>query len=79
MDNSASLWVTMGLLSALGFRHGLDPDHIATVDGLTRMRARRSCCATFAKRSFKRRTAGDAWRLDMRQTDWVMEVAACLQ
>ncbi len=38
MDNSASLWVTMGLLSALGFRHGLDPDHIATVDGLTRMR-----------------------------------------
>ena len=38
MDDTASLWVTMGLLMALGFRHGLDPDHIATVDGLTRMR-----------------------------------------
>jgi high-affinity nickel-transport protein len=38
MDTNASLWVTMGLLTALGFRHGLDPDHIATVDGLTRMR-----------------------------------------
>lgn len=38
MDSNASLWVTLGLLLALGFRHGLDPDHIATVDGLTRMR-----------------------------------------
>lgn len=38
MDTNASLWVTLGLLLALGFRHGLDPDHIATVDGLTRMR-----------------------------------------
>jgi len=36
--HSSSLWVTLGLLLALGFRHGLDPDHIATVDGLTRMR-----------------------------------------
>ena len=42
MDASAStsLWVTLGLLTALGFRHGLDPDHIAAVDGLTRMRYR---------------------------------------
>jgi high-affinity nickel-transport protein len=38
MDTSSSLWVTLGLLTALGFRHGLDPDHIAAVDGLTRMR-----------------------------------------
>jgi len=38
VDSNASLWVTLGLLLALGFRHGLDPDHIATVDGLTRMR-----------------------------------------
>ena len=44
MDASASssLWVTLGLLTALGFRHGLDPDHIAAVDGLTRMRYRAS-------------------------------------
>jgi len=44
MDASAStsLWVTLGLLTALGFRHGLDPDHIAAVDGLTRMRYRES-------------------------------------
>jgi high-affinity nickel-transport protein len=44
MDASAStsLWVTLGLLIALGFRHGLDPDHIAAVDGLTRMRFRSS-------------------------------------
>lgn len=41
MDAQASsLWVTLGLLIALGFRHGLDPDHIAAVDGLTRMRYR---------------------------------------
>ena len=39
---STSLWVTLGLLIALGFRHGLDPDHIAAVDGLTRMRFRAS-------------------------------------
>jgi nickel/cobalt transporter (NiCoT) family protein len=40
MDSSASLLVTLGLLLALGFRHGLDPDHIAAVDSLTRMRYR---------------------------------------
>jgi high-affinity nickel-transport protein len=38
MNTSSSLWVTLGLLMALGFRHGMDPDHIAAVDGLTRMR-----------------------------------------
>ena len=38
MSTSSSLWVTLGLLIALGFRHGMDPDHIAAVDGLTRMR-----------------------------------------
>jgi nickel/cobalt transporter (NiCoT) family protein len=38
MDTNASLLVTLGLLLALGFRHGLDPDHIAAVDSLTRMR-----------------------------------------
>lgn len=36
--NTSSLAVTLGLLIALGFRHGMDPDHIAAVDGLTRMR-----------------------------------------
>jgi hypothetical protein len=36
--DSSSLWATLGLLLALGFRHGLDPDHIAAVDALTRMR-----------------------------------------
>ena len=35
---TSSFWVTLALLTALGFRHGLDPDHIAAVDGLTRMR-----------------------------------------
>ncbi len=35
---SSSLWATLGLLVALGFRHGMDPDHIATIDGLTRLR-----------------------------------------
>lgn len=34
----SSVLATLGLLFALGFRHGLDPDHIAAVDGLTRMR-----------------------------------------
>ena len=39
MDSaSSSLWATLGLLIALGFRHGMDPDHIAAIDGLTRMR-----------------------------------------
>ena len=36
--NTSSLFATLGLLLALGFRHGLDPDHIAAVDGLTRLR-----------------------------------------
>ena len=40
--NTSSLAVTLGLLIALGFRHGMDPDHIAAVDGLTRMRFRAS-------------------------------------
>jgi high-affinity nickel-transport protein len=39
---STPLWATLGLLFALGFRHGLDPDHIAAVDGLTRMRCKDS-------------------------------------
>ncbi len=36
--DTSSLGATLGLLLALGFRHGLDPDHIAAVDGLTRLR-----------------------------------------
>jgi high-affinity nickel-transport protein len=36
--NTTSLLATTGLLLALGFRHGLDPDHIAVVDGMTRLR-----------------------------------------
>ncbi|NDB45055.1 MAG: hypothetical protein EB032_11095 [Betaproteobacteria bacterium] len=36
--NTTSLLATSGLLLALGFRHGLDPDHIAAVDGMTRLR-----------------------------------------
>ena len=36
--NTTSLLATSGLLLALGFRHGLDPDHIAVVDGMTRVR-----------------------------------------
>jgi high-affinity nickel-transport protein len=36
--NTTSLIATSGLLLALGFRHGLDPDHIAVVDGMTRLR-----------------------------------------
>ena len=35
---TSSLLATSGLLLALGFRHGLDPDHIAVVDGMTRLR-----------------------------------------
>ena len=37
MTNS---WALLALLMALGFRHGLDPDHIAAVDGMTRARHR---------------------------------------
>jgi high-affinity nickel-transport protein len=36
--NTTTLLATSGLLLALGFRHGLDPDHIAAVDGMTRLR-----------------------------------------
>ncbi|MEN9551300.1 MAG: High-affinity nickel transport protein, partial [Pseudomonadota bacterium] len=36
--NTTTLLATCGLLLALGFRHGLDPDHIAVVDGMTRLR-----------------------------------------
>ena len=36
--NTTSLLATSGLLLTLGFRHGLDPDHIAVVDGMTRLR-----------------------------------------
>ena len=35
---TSSLLATSGLLLALGFRHGLDPDHIVVVDSMTRMR-----------------------------------------
>lgn len=42
MDNpSSSLLATLGLLLALGLRHGMDPDHIAAIDALTRMRAQK--------------------------------------
>lgn len=38
MQTTTSLFATFGLLFALGLRHGLDPDHIAAVDSLTRLR-----------------------------------------
>ena len=38
MPTSTSLFATFALLFALGLRHGLDPDHIAAVDALTRLR-----------------------------------------
>lgn len=38
METTTSLLATFGLLLALGLRHGLDPDHIAAVDSLTRLR-----------------------------------------
>jgi hypothetical protein len=39
MDAStASLAATPGLLVALGMRHGMDADHVAAIDGLTRLR-----------------------------------------
>ncbi len=37
---STSLLTTLGLLVALGMRHGMDPDHIAAIDGLTRLRCK---------------------------------------
>ena len=42
--NTTSLLASSGLLLALGFRHGLDPDHIAVVDGMTRLRHNGSAC-----------------------------------
>ncbi len=38
---SSSLLATLGFLLALGLRHGMDPDHIAAIDALTRMRAQK--------------------------------------
>lgn len=37
-DHTTNAWVLLALLTAMGFRHGLDPDHIAAVDGMTRNR-----------------------------------------
>ena len=37
-DPMSNSWALLALLTALGFRHGLDPDHIAAVDGMTRAR-----------------------------------------
>ena len=33
------LWDWLGLVFALGFRHGIDPDHLASIDALTRFHA----------------------------------------
>jgi high-affinity nickel-transport protein len=38
LEHTTNVWVLLALLTALGFRHGLDPDHIAAVDGMTRHR-----------------------------------------
>ena len=38
MGEAAIPWATLALLAALGLKHGLDPDHIAAVDGMTRAR-----------------------------------------
>jgi len=40
IEHATNTWVLLALLTALGFRHGLDPDHIAAVDGMTRHRYR---------------------------------------
>lgn len=34
-------WVLMLIVFALGAKHGIDPDHLATIDGLTRANAQR--------------------------------------
>lgn len=34
-----SQWITLSLAFALGLRHGMDPDHLVTIDGLTRYNA----------------------------------------
>jgi nickel/cobalt transporter (NiCoT) family protein len=41
MDLSAieSTWLLVMIVFALGAKHGLDPDHLATIDGLTRFNA----------------------------------------
>lgn len=36
--SGASLFSSLALVAMLGFRHGFDADHIAVVDGMTRMR-----------------------------------------
>ncbi len=37
MENLSNDWMTlMMLVFVLGLRHGMDPDHLATIDGLTR-------------------------------------------
>jgi nickel/cobalt transporter (NiCoT) family protein len=36
--SGASLVTSLALVAVLGFRHGFDADHIAVVDGMTRMR-----------------------------------------
>jgi nickel/cobalt transporter (NiCoT) family protein len=38
--STSSLLATLGLLFVLGVRHGMDPDHIAAIDGLTRLRCK---------------------------------------
>lgn len=40
METTPSMMATFGLLIALGLRHGLDPDHIAAIDALTKQRFR---------------------------------------
>jgi len=49
-DLPASLAALAALAFALGLRHGLDADHLATIDGLTRLRAAgtRWCGALFS-------------------------------
>ncbi|MEK8088532.1 nickel transporter [Thermithiobacillus plumbiphilus] len=40
MDFGAhGLWAWLGLVFALGLRHGIDPDHLASIDALTRLHA----------------------------------------
>ena len=53
MDTLPTEWsALLGLVFALGMRHGVDADHIATIDALTRLSAQprraRWCGALFA-------------------------------
>lgn len=42
MESAAGDWFALlGLVFMLGLRHGLDADHLATIDGLTRFNAPR--------------------------------------